>query len=86
MARSLSAVKGFTGWLAEREGFDATVTLSARGPKYRRKLPRPLSEDAAVAMIERVGEQGAEDWIAARDRAVLTLLYAAGCGYRRRWG
>ena len=80
LARSLSAVKGFTGWLAEREGFDATVTLSARGPKYRRKLPRPLSEDAAVAMIERVGEQSAEEWIAARDRAVLTLLY--GCGLR----
>ncbi|MEO6298107.1 MAG: tyrosine recombinase XerC, partial [Paracoccaceae bacterium] len=80
LARSLSAVKGFTGWLAEREGIDATVTLSARGPKYRRKLPRPLSEDAAFAMIDRVGDQSAEEWIAARDMAVLTLLY--GCGLR----
>ena len=80
LARSLSAVKGFTGWLAEREGFDASTTLSARGPKYRRKLPRPLSEDAAVAMIARVGELGREDWVAARDRAVVTLLY--GCGLR----
>ena len=80
LARSLSAVKGFTGWLAEREGFDASTTLSARGPKYRRKLPRPLSEDAAVAMIARVGELGRQDWVAARDRAVVTLLY--GCGLR----
>ena len=80
LARSLSAVKGFTGWLAEREGFDATVTLQARGPKYRRKLPRPLSEDAAFAMIDRVGDQSAEEWIGARDMAVLTLLY--GCGLR----
>ncbi len=80
LARSLSAVKGFTGWLAEREGFDATVTLQARGPKYRRKLPRPLSEDAAFAMIDRVGDQAAEAWIAARDMAVVTLLY--GCGLR----
>jgi integrase/recombinase XerC len=80
LARSLSAVKGFAGWLAEREGFDATVTLQARGPKYRRKLPRPLSEDAAFAMIDRVGEQASEEWIAARDMAVLTLLY--GCGLR----
>ncbi len=80
LARSLSAVKGFSGWLAEREGFDASTTLSARGPRYRRKLPRPLSEDGARAMIAQVGDQGAEDWISARDSAVLTLLY--GCGLR----
>lgn len=80
LARSLSAVKSFTGWLAEREGFDASTTLSARGPTYRRKLPRPLSEDAAFAMIDRVGEQAAAEWIAARDMAVVTLLY--GCGLR----
>ena len=78
LARSLSAVKGFSGWLAEREGFDASTTLSARGPKYRRKLPRPLSEEAAVAMIDQVGDLGREEWIAARDRAVVTLLYGSG--------
>jgi len=72
LARALSAVKGFTGWLAEREGIDATAVLSARGPKYRRSLPRPLSEQGARDMIDRV--------IAARDAAVITLLY--GCGLR----
>ena len=80
LARSLSAVKSFTGWLAEREGFDASTTLSARGPKYRRKLPRPLSEDAAFDMMDRVGDHATEEWVAARDRAVVTLLY--GCGLR----
>jgi integrase/recombinase XerC len=80
LARALSAVRGFTGWLAEREGVDATTILSARGPKYRRKLPRPLSEDGARDMIETVGAQAREDWVAARDVAVLTLLY--GCGLR----
>jgi integrase/recombinase XerC len=80
LARAMSAVRGFTGWLAEREGVDATTVLSARGPKYRRKLPRPLSEDGARDMIETVGEQAREDWVAARDVAVLTLLY--GCGLR----
>ena len=78
LARELSAVKGFSGWLAEREGFDAATTLSARGPRYRRKLPRPLSEDAAVAMIDRVADLGHDDWTSARDRAVLTLLYGSG--------
>ena len=80
LARALSSVKGFTGWLAEREGFDASTALSTRGPKYRRKLPRPLSEDAAFAMIDRVGDLATADWISARDIAVVTLLY--GCGLR----
>ena len=80
LARSLSAVKGFVAYVSEREGGEATTTLSARGPKFRRKLPRPLSIDAAFAVIDRVGEQGQQDWIAARDMAVLTLLY--GCGLR----
>lgn len=80
LARALSAVKGFTGWLAEREGVDATTVLSARSPKFRRKLPRPLTEDGAAAMIGAVGDQAREDWVAARDSAVLTVLY--GCGLR----
>ncbi len=80
LARALSAVKGFTGWLAERDGVDATTVLSARGPKYRRKLPRPLSEDGARDMIGMVDTQAREDWVAARDAAVVTLLY--GCGLR----
>ena len=80
LARKLSAVKGFIGWLAERESLDATMILSARSPKFRRKLPRPLSEDAAAGIIDLVGDQGAAEWISARDMAVLTLLY--GCGLR----
>jgi integrase/recombinase XerC len=80
LARSLSAVKTFTTWLADRQGADATTILSARGPKYRRKLPRPLSVDAAAAMIDTVGDQARDDWVSARDVAVVTLLY--GCGLR----
>ena len=80
LARSLSAVKTFTAWLADRQGADATTILSTRGPKFRRKLPRPLSVDAAAAMIDRVGDQARDDWVAARDVAVVTLLY--GCGLR----
>jgi len=80
LARVLSSVKGFTRWLAAREGFEPTAVLSARGPKFRRKLPRPLSVDGATAMIATVRDQAREDWVAARDAAVLTLLY--GCGLR----
>lgn len=80
MARKLSAVKTFYRWLAEREGFDPTAVLAARAPKYQRKLPRPLPEDAAIQMIETIALQSTEPWVQARDVAVLTLLY--GCGLR----
>ncbi len=80
LARALSSVKGFIRWLADREGVDASHVLSARAPKYQRKLPRPLAEEAARAMIEQVDTQAMEPWIAARDQAVLILLY--GCGLR----
>ncbi len=80
LARSLSAVKSFYRWLAERDGFDPTVVLSARSPRFAKKLPRPLTKDAARAMIETVEFQSGKDWVAARDAAVVTLLY--GCGLR----
>ncbi|MBW6506307.1 MAG: tyrosine recombinase XerC [Rhodobacteraceae bacterium] len=80
LARRLSAVKGFIRWLADREGFDATHVLAARAPKYPRSLPRPLTEDGARDVILRAETQTEEPWIAARDAAVLTLLY--GCGLR----
>lgn len=80
LARRLSAVKSFYRWLAEREGFEPTAVLAARAPKFQKKLPRPLAEDAARAVIETVELQSNTDWIAARDVAVVILLY--GCGLR----
>lgn len=80
LARSLSAVKSFFRWLGARHGFEPTAVLSARAPRFQKKLPRPLAEDAARAMIDTVELQSPTSWIAARDAAVLTLLY--GCGLR----
>lgn len=79
-ARALSAVKSFYRWWSDREGFDATGVLSARNPRYGRKLPRPLAEDAAKALLQALDHDAAEPWIGARDMAVATLLY--GCGLR----
>ena len=78
LARALSSVKGFLSWAAERDGFDASAPLSVRAPKYQRKLPRPLTPDGARDMIGMVEAQAASDWIAARDAAVLTLLWGLG--------
>ncbi|NAZ36754.1 tyrosine recombinase XerC [Rubellimicrobium sp. CFH 75288] len=78
LSRRLSAVRGFCRWLGEREGFEATAALSARGPRPKPRLPRPLDTEAARGTIDAMAEQAAEPWIAARDAAVATLLYGLG--------
>lgn len=80
VARALSAVKGFSAWLSDRQGGDATAILSARAPRFQKKLPRPLTVEGAADVLESVGDDAREPWIAARDTAVVTLLY--GCGLR----
>ncbi|PYG28568.1 tyrosine recombinase XerC [Pelagimonas varians] len=80
VARKLSAVKSFYRWLAEREGLEPTAVLLTRAPKFQKKLPRPLAQESARAMIDTVALQSREDWIGTRDSAVITLLY--GCGLR----
>lgn len=80
LARKLSSVKSFYRWLAQKEGCDPTAVLATRAPKFQAKLPRPLSEDAAKDVIETVEFQSQEDWVGARDIAVITMLY--GCGLR----
>ena len=78
LARRLSAVRGFCGWLGERAGFDASAALSARGPRAKPRLPRPVTPEAARDVIDAVETDSAEPWIAARDTAVVTLLYGLG--------
>ncbi|MCR9113714.1 MAG: tyrosine recombinase XerC [Rhodobacteraceae bacterium] len=80
LARKLSSVKSFYRWLSEREGFEPTAVLSVRAPKFQRRLPRPLSPEAAQGVIDGVETQARANWIGARDQAVVTLLY--GCGLR----
>ncbi|MFD1797716.1 tyrosine recombinase XerC [Paracoccus aurantiacus] len=80
LARRLSATRSFLRWISDREGYDLSAALSARGPKYQRSLPRPLAPDQARELLEHAGQHHPEPWIASRDMAVLTLLY--GCGLR----
>ncbi|MEP0962556.1 MAG: tyrosine recombinase XerC [Roseobacter sp.] len=80
MARKLSSIKSFYKWLAEREGFEPTAVLSTRAPKFQKKLPRPLAEEAARDLIDAIEIQSEKPWVAARDVAVVTVLW--GCGLR----
>ncbi len=72
-ARELSAVRGFLDWA---NGKGAAPRL--KGPRVKKGVPRPISPDEAVALAEDVAEAARQPWIAARDWAVLLLLYGAG--------
>lgn len=80
LARQLSAIRSFFNY-AEREGHFKNAALAAvRSPKLPHAVPKPLSIDAAGRVMSE-GESAAGEkpaWVAARDRAVLLLLYACG--------
>jgi integrase/recombinase XerC len=76
-ARELSAVRGFLGFAASEAG-SAAALPRLRAPKKPRSVPRPISPDEAVSLAEAVEEDASEPWIAARDYAVLMLLYGSG--------
>ena len=81
LSQALSAIRTFHRFLDRRLATpNATIAL-VRGPKVRPGAPRPVSEDQARGLLaEPMLDPGREDWEAARDEAVLTLLY--GCGLR----
>ena len=76
-ARELSAVRGFLAFAAAEAGRMAALPR-LRGPKRPRSVPRPISPDEAVALAEEAAGDAAAPWLAARDLAVLLLLYGAG--------
>ena len=76
-ARELSAIRGFLAFAAQEQGSDASLPR-LKGPKKPRGVPRPISPDEAVSLAEEAGEDASQPWIAARDEAVLLLLYGSG--------
>ncbi|RYD99771.1 MAG: tyrosine recombinase XerC [Sphingomonadales bacterium] len=73
-ARELSAVRGFLRFAVG----DEAELPRLRGPRVKKGVPRPIAPNEAVALAELVSEEASEPWIAARDWAVLLLLYGAG--------
>ena len=77
-ARELSALKSFIAFAREQAGEADTSRPRLRGPRVKKGLPRPVTPDEAVNLAEVVADDASVPWIAARDRAVLLLLYGAG--------
>jgi len=79
-ARALSVVRGFFRWL-DRRGLAANAAIGTlRGPRLPKPVPKALTAPDAAAALDEIGTLQDEPWIAARDAAVVALLY--GCGLR----
>ncbi len=75
--RALSAIRSFYRWLEREEVLANPAPRAVRTPRLARTLPRPLSEQDAARSLD-AARDGDVQWIAARDAALLTLLYGAG--------
>lgn len=74
-ARHLSAARGFCKFLVREGELRSDPTALAARPRFGRKLPRALGEAEMLTLIE----APAPDTLRGlRDRAMLSLMYAAG--------
>lgn len=82
-ARAAASLRSFYRFLDRRLDAGNARAMMFEAPRRPHRLPRPLSEAAAAdalvaAESGAVDADDAEPWIAARDAAVLALLYGAG--------
>ncbi len=79
LSRSLSALRTFFRWMESTGTFHNRTVMRVTMPKIPHSVPKPLTiEKAAAVVADTMADQ--LDWVAARDTAVLLLLY--GCGLR----
>lgn len=80
LGRHLAGLRSFLRYLEKRGLVNAAGAGAIRSPKQPKSLPKPLSGSQALTVVSNEAQMHEEPWIAARDAAVLTLLY--GCGLR----
>jgi integrase/recombinase XerC len=78
VAREVSALRTFFAWARRHHGIACEGIAGLKSPKLARRVPRPVSPADASGLIEAVGDDARHPWVAARDTAVLLLLYGAG--------
>lgn len=77
-ARELSALKAFIAFARQQAGDPDSAAPRLRGPRIKKGLPRPVTPDEASNLADLVEDFAVKDWVGARDRAVLLLLYGSG--------
>jgi integrase/recombinase XerD len=75
LARKLSSLKSFHGFLTREGAADSDPTALLQGPRLWKKLPRVLSHHEAEILLR---QPDVDTPLGLRDRAVLEVLYGAG--------
>ncbi|WP_250452690.1 tyrosine recombinase XerC [Caballeronia sp. ATUFL_M2_KS44] len=75
ISHRLSAWRAFYRWLAERVPMPANPVATVRAPKREKTLPKALSVDDAMTLMD-VPQSGTPE--ALRDHAMLELFYSSG--------
>ena len=80
-ARAMSTLRSFFRFL-DKQGLASNGAISTVGRQRRlpKPVPKALSEDEALDVVDSISELSEEPWVAKRDTALLALLY--GCGLR----
>lgn len=78
LGRGLAGIRSLLRHLERRGLANAAGAAAIRAPKQPKSLPKPLTVDDARKVVASDGQLAEEPWIAARNAAVLTLLYACG--------
>jgi tyrosine recombinase XerC len=73
--RKLSSIRSFFRFMFKEGLIKSNPTLLLSSPKQDKYLPRFLTEDETVKLIEAAD---GKDWLSLRDRALLETLYSTG--------
>lgn len=76
--RNLSALRHFTGFLAEAGHAVSDAFSTITPPPVAPGLPRPVTRKDALGLIELALSAAKTDWIGKRDAALLSLIYGTG--------
>lgn len=80
LGRHLAGLRSFLRHMERKGLVNAAGAGAIRSPKQPKSLPKPLTGNQAISVVREDSQLHDEPWIAARNAAVLTLLY--GCGLR----
>lgn len=78
LARDVSALRGLLGWMRRSEGLACDAIAALKSPRQPRRLPRAVAVADVRDLVDVVADAAGLPWLAARDTAVLLLLYGAG--------
>ena len=78
LGRGLAGIRSLLRFLEKRGLVNAAGAVALRAPRQPKSLPKPLTASDARKVVAMEGQLAEEPWIAARNAAVLTLLYGSG--------